>query len=462
MQPLVWGSHYQLTVSDTVRSSAGGKLTAGGNVSFDTRMPTWGAAAAIASTGPYIASLKSGGAANGDTIVLWEDTPQFGASPRIVASRYSAGTQQWNAPASIQGNSNRADSPDLSVSSEGRAAAVWNEEQSDGSYAVKVARFDPATGWSSAVMLSKAGLTTQFSQPSVAIANNGNIIATWNQYYNRDVNKTTIEAAYYDAASQQWSATRSMQNQTASYFPVAAIAANGNAMLLWSDESASPGVLRAYAARYDAASKSWSASSALQANPGNITYPMRLVIDGGNNAFAVLKEDSSVGGHLYTARYSAASNSWAKAEDMQSGDAGSPQIGVDAGGNALLIWSQYQTNGDTIQSRRYQQSANVWSALPTLGNYVSSINMPMQVDRAGNMVTAWVIYEDNAYKLRTTRYSAFSGKWDTLQTIVSRSGFIGDPVLSIDQSGQAMMVWPNHVDVFQSASTLAYARLIGK
>lgn len=459
LQPLVWGSHYQLTVTDAVRSAAGAKLTAGGGTSFDTRLPAWGTIGTVDGSGPYVNGLRTAGAANGDTIAVWYEDAAGNGNNRVMASRYTVATQRWTAPAVIQASARRGDSPDLDVNAAGAAAAVWTEEQDTDLYVVKAARFDPASGWGAPVTLSQAGQNAQFSVPRVAIAKNGSIIATWKQYYNRNVNKTTTDSAYFDAASQQWSATRSMQAQSASEFPVPAIAANGNAMLLWSDDGASPGVQQAYAARYDAAAKTWGANVALVSS-GRITYGMRIAIDGNNNAIAVLKEDSSLGGHLLAARYSAAGNSWGKAEDLQSADAGQPQLGFDAAGNALLVWQQYAPPSYTIQSRRYQQSSNSWTALPAQSYYISSLQMPAQVDRAGNAVVAWVTY-DGGYQLMVTRYSAAGGKWDEAKSLISRNAYIGDPVLSMDQSGQAMLVWPSHAGDYFSTRTLAYARLTG-
>jgi hypothetical protein len=457
---LVWGSHYQLSVSDAVRSAAGGKLAAAKSIGFDTRMPTWGEVGTIAGSGPQLINLQSGGAANGDTQVIWIDSAN-GSAPQVLASRFSAAGQRWSTPAVIQGNAHRAESPALDLNAAGVGIAIWEEAQDDGSYSVKAARVDASGNWGTPVAISKAGgASSRFGLPRVAVAPNGNAIAVWKQYASLNALDATIDTAYYDAASGQWSAARSMQSLNDTYFPTAAIAANGNAMLLWSEKSAS-GVMQPYAARYDAASKTWSANAALQANPANITYAMEIEIDGAGNAFALLKEDSTVGGHLYAARYSASANSWSKPEDLKSNDASQPQLRFDGAGNAMLLWSEYAGTFN-IESRRYQQSTNSWTALPSQHYYVTT-PLPMRMDAAGNVVTAWGSYSNSAvYTMNTMRYSAASGKWEAPQVLASRSGFIGDPVLTMDQSGQALLAWPSHTDGYYSDRNVAYARLTGK
>jgi hypothetical protein len=466
--PLVWGSHYQLKVSDTVASAAGGKLGASSLTSFDTRMPSWGAMAVVDAEAAPVAvggrnPLSTGGARNGDTVTIAQELR--GSTLRVVARHYSAASQRWSAAIDIQGTTGRAESPDLSVDGAGNACAVWAEPQDNDQFVVRAARFDAAAGrWSSPLTISNAsGPSSQYGLPRVALSQNGNIIAVWKQYYGGGSSKATIDTAYYDAVSQQWTPAHSLQSSaTNTDFPVPAIDARGNAMVLWSQAIATPDGLVTHATRYDAVAKAWGSNTMVGVNDIDISYALQLGFDPAGNAIAIWKKDSRFGGELSTARYTAASNSWGKPEALHTGDAGPRQLAIDIAGNALLVWSAYgQGRGFTIESRRFQSATGTWTALPSIVDYATS-DMPVVVDPAGNVVTAWASYSGSSYTMYAMRFNVWAGKWDAPVTIATGTGAMSDPVLTIDQSGQAMLQWPQHDGGFSADAHVRYSRLSGR
>jgi hypothetical protein len=471
--PLVWGSHYQFKVSDTVASAAGGKLGASSLTSFDTRMPSWGAPAMVDAGGApvavsYLKPSPTGGARNGDTVSLLLEI--HGATTRLVARHYAAASGRWTAAVDIQGNSRRAESPELSVDGAGNACAVWEEEQEDGRFVVRAARFDAAAGrWSSPVTISNAsGPTSHYGMPAVALSQKGNIIVAWKQYYGGDATKATIDTAYYDTVSQQWTPAHSLQSSTTdTNFPIAAIDARGNAMVLWSQAVAKPGVLTTHAARYDAAAKTWSGNTMIAANDIDSSYVLAFGFDPAGNAIGIWIGDYRFDAKLSTARYNAASNSWGKAEVLRTGDIGPHQIAIDPAGNALLVWSEFNQALGTfaIESRRYQSATGTWSALPSpalSADINFSSNMPLVVDPAGNALTAWVSYWGTSYTMYATRFNVWTGKWDTPVIVATDASAMREPALTVDQSGQAMLQWPQHAGDFFSDAHIRYSRLSGR
>lgn len=471
--PLVWGSHYQLKVSDAVANAAGGKLGASSLTSFDTRMPSWGAPITIDAAGAPVRAdlfnpMPTGAARNGDTVSIWREIRE--SMPRMVARHYNAASQSWGAAVDIQGNSQSSDSPQLSVDGAGNACAVWEERLDDVRFVVRAVRFDAAAGhWSSPVTISNAnGPTSQYGVPRVALSQNGNIIAVWKQYHSDDANKATIDTAYYDAASRQWTPAHSLQsNATNTDFPSPAIDARGNAMVLWSQPATKSDGLVPHAARYDAATKAWSANTMVGANDVDLAYALLLNFDQAGNAIGVLKNDSRFGGELSAVRYSAASNSWGKPEALHTGDGGPRQIAIDAAGNAMLVWGEYDAVHGTygIESRRYQSATGTWSALPSpapsAASYVTS-SMPVVVDPAGNVLTAWTSYS-GMHTTYAMRFNVWAGKWDAPVIIATAAGIMHDPVLTVDQSGQAMLQWPQYAsDFFSSDAHIHYSRLSGR
>ena len=471
-RPLVWGSHYQLSVTDAVAGAAGGKLAAPSKTGFDTRMPTWDATAVIDADAPSVAfvgggnALPTGSAVNGDTISLWLVRPTSGAS-QVVARHYSAATQRWSASFDIQGNSAPADSPELSVDAAGNACAIWEELQESGNFVVRAARYEAAGGrWSAPVTISNAnGPSSRYGLPRVALGQNGNVVVAWIQYQGNNTNQSTIDTAYYDAAAKQWTPARPLQApQRNTLFPQVAIDVRGNAMVLWSQAATTPDLFVAHAARYDAAAKAWGSATMVAANATEISYAMLLGFDPAGNAVGVLKKDPGTGGELSTVRYNAADNSWGKPVPLGSGDGGSGQLAFDPAGNATLVWSEFNTAlvNTTIEGRRYQPSTGTWTRLPSVTRYVVS-SMPLVADPAGNLVTSWVSYTGATYQMYAMRYSATSGKWDAPALIAESVNAMRDPALTIDQSGQALLQWPQHVGGFNdTVAHIHYSRLTGR
>ncbi|SEO19089.1 Ig-like domain-containing protein [Duganella sp. CF517] len=466
--PLVWGSRYQLKVSDTVASTAGGKLGASSLTSFDTRMPSWGATAAVDAAaapvwvGPADDVVMIGSARNGDTVSLWSELRN--ATTQMVARHYSAASQRWSAAVYIQGNSNWAEGAALSVNGAGNACAIWEEAQDDGRFVVRAARFDAAAGqWSSPLTISNAnGPSSRYAKPQVAVGQNGNIIAVWKQYVGGG-GGATIDAAYYDAGSQQWTPARPLHGVADTGFPVTAIDPRGNAIVLWSQVVAAPNDYVAHAARYDAGAKAWSTPAIIATTAAGTSFVSKLAFDQAGNAIGVITEYTSPSVALGVVRYSAASNSWSKPQVVDVSTSSSEQLAVDAAGNAMLVWREYNLGRatDTIKSRRYQSSTGTWSELTSIDDRVTS-TMPLVVDSAGNFVTAWVGYSETSYALKTMRFNVATGKWDTPTTIAAGAAQLRDPVLTIDQSGQAMLLWPQHSSTGFSDAHIRFSRLTGR
>jgi hypothetical protein len=434
-------------------------------------MPTWGTTAVIDADAPSVAfsgggnPLPTGGALNGDTISLWLMSTTSDTS-HVVARHYSAATQRWGASIDIQGNSAQAYSPELSVDANGNACAIWEERQESGKFVIRAARYDATGGsWSAPTTISNTnGPSSRFGASRVAQAPNGNIVVAWIQHQGDTTSLGTIDTAYYDASAKQWTPARPLQAvQVNLYFPQVAIDAGGNAMVLWSQAGVWLAPLVAHAARYDAAAKSWGSATMVAANATEISYAMNVGFDPAGNAVGILKKDSSVDGELSAVRYNAAGNSWGKPEPLGTGDAGRGQLVFDPAGNATLVWGEFNTAlaMATIEGRRYQSSTGAWSKLPSVNSYAVS-SPPLVADPAGNLVASWLSYTGSKYQMYAMRYGATSGKWDAPTLIAESVNAMREPALTIDQSGQALLQWPQHVGGHDSVAHIHYNRLGGR
>lgn len=463
-QPLVWGSHYQLSAATTLRATGGGVLAAPYTAGFDTRMPTWSAMIKGPASKPYMSDPQTAGARNGDVVAVWTEIGA-GGNPLVTATRYAAATQSWGTTTAIQGTEKRAESLVLRADDAGNACAVWEELLDNGNYAIKAARYNAATGrWSAPATVSRPReYSSHYSGATVAIGRTGDIIVAWKQYHSTVASQATIDTAYFDAASQQWTPARSLQNTpTDTGFPVAAIDAGGNAMVLWSQTGPTVGITLANAARYDARARSWSPNALVVPGATGGSSVAQFVFDAAGDALATVSLATPQSpGSVHVIRYTGASNSWGQPEPMDTAYHAST-LAIDAAGNALLVWPTYTSATDfNIASRRYQRSTGSWTTLPNIASYTSSV-MPLAFDPAGNAVTSWVNYSAGVYSMLTMRFNATVGKWDAPVSIASGTSAMGQPALSLDQSGQAMLLWPQFANLYSSPVQAAYARLTGR
>jgi hypothetical protein len=467
--PLVWGSHYKVNISDTVRGSAGTKLAAT-FFGFDTRMPTWSSVTKVGapSTGTTPgAPALTGGARNGDAVAAWGKTTDTPYTLQLMLQRYSVASGTWTPPLAIKDSrvpqSDRTF--DLGVNDVGGACVVWVDDeyhtQAERTQTIKAVHLDAAGGWTEPVILWTVPKNTADGGIRIAMSNNGSVIATWSESSNRT---STIYAANYDAGSRQWSPPYLLRKtESTAANPVVRIAADGTAMLLWteSDSPSQPGVLLIHAAGYDVVKKSWGAAVNIQGDNTEDSLPSDVAFDANGNAIATwFKLSSSDTARTGAARYNAATGTWGKPTFFSSSTIEGSRLAMDAAGNALLvrtIWSS--PTSDTFESSRYEQSSDTWLSLPSQ-NLRGTTGTP-RMDAAGNGLLAWVSHDDK-YTINVMRYNADKQRWDAPQVVASDDGYIENPILTTDQTGQALLVWTQHVGDNTSPAQVAYARLTGR
>jgi hypothetical protein len=467
--PLVWGSHYKVNLSDSIRG-AGSKLAAT-FFGFDTRMPTWSAATKVGapSTGttPGTPAL-TGGARNGDAVAVWGETTDSPYTLQLMLQRYSAATGAWTTPLAIKDSrALQSDGPsnyDLSVNGAGEACVAWidNDIQAGSIRTIKAVRLDAAGGWTTPAILWTATNNATDAEVRVAIGENGDIVATWAE---ESVDRSpTIYAANYDAGTRQWSPPHALRSAApTAQSPVVRIHSDGTTLLLWAEKgSTSPAAgVFIHAARYDAVKKTWGAAVNIQGDNIEDSLPSDVAFDSSGNAIATwFKLASSDTARTGAARYNAATGTWGKPSFFSSSTIEGSGLAMDAAGNALLVrtvWSSPTSH--TFESSRYEQSSDSWISLPSQ-NLRDTTSAP-RMDAAGNGLLTWVSHEDK-YTINVMRYNADKARWDAPQVVASDDGYIENPILTTDRTGQALLVWTQHVGDSTSPAQVAYSRLTGR
>lgn len=113
----------------------------------------------------------------------------------------------------------------------------------------------------------------------------------------------------------------------------------GNAIVVWEFVD---GVSSLAAARFAAATGSWSAAVSIETDTVGNTQQASIAMDAAGNALVVWRSSDGVMTNVWSNRY-AAGQGWGSAaliEAVNSGDANSPQVAARANGDAVAVWSQ--------------------------------------------------------------------------------------------------------------------------
>jgi hypothetical protein len=363
--------------------------------------------------------------------------------------------------------------PLVSADASGNVTAVWSQLTSTGQEVVRAARFVRAAGaWSGSIDLSSAGTLQSAGFPDLALNDAGDGMAVWMQ------GPGAVRAAAYAAATGSWSPAMDVSPSGAG--PVVAIAANGDAVALWTGPAGAGTVIKA--ARYSAALGSWSAETDISGpnasaprvavDPAGAVVAVWLRSDGAQTTVQSARTAGAVWGsvvdlsaagqsvgspHLtiaasgdvfaiwplfidsttavvQAARYPAGDASWGQAVDVSAAgqEASDPQIAADPAGNAVAVW---KLDG-RIQSASYRAATGAWSRaldLAIVGQFVS--RPAIGVDHAGNASAVW--YVGGTYTLQTARRTA-AGEWTTTILPVNRAL---DARVAVDPFGNATVIW---------------------
>ncbi len=177
---------------------------------------------------------------SGYAIAVWEHSGNASAGYKIYASRFDPG-QGWGAPKAIEGNANQPRNAVVAMDSEGNAAVVWAQQDSDSEYDLWTNRYEVDSGWGTAELLEyRANKLEVIAGFNLAFDAQGNAIATWIQ---ANGSRNSVNARRYIKGSG-WgdtdlveSSTGDIQADSAQGHRSLAIDSQGRATAVWSQSS---------------------------------------------------------------------------------------------------------------------------------------------------------------------------------------------------------------------------------
>lgn len=312
--------------------------------------------------------------------------------------------------------------PRVAVNDPGLAVSVWNEIRGAGTLIRYTVASTLQMGgiWSTPVDISNAYDSSSNLQdtPDVAINNNGEAVAVWNQ--NLPPNASGVFSATYNGNTNTWSPPVQLDTAggfAASDLPHVGIDANGNAVAvwLWTDNVA---LSRVYSASFTPGF-GWGAPTVL----ASTTFP---------NSFD------------------------------------SPQIVMDLAGNSTAAWNFYDNN--TALSQVFSAKlplGGTWSVpvpISQLRGFITTgllSQRPISVDLTGNVIVIYQ-FEDDAGVESLYSVANFNQVWQTPEFISSSTANPmqfrpSDINIGLGSCGFALSLWaaspyevdPPRGDIFQ-------------
>jgi hypothetical protein len=183
-------------------------------------------------------SLRVAADGLGGAFAVWSE--QDVGAGGVWAARYAAATG-WDAPLLLDTSSFSSAQPEIAASRDGRAVAAWMQPDATGLLQqVYTRRFDPASGWSAAVLLMSSVTATGYSvpYPRVAMNDGGAALAVW-----RELDRTTVEltAVGSGATAGAWATPVQLEGPLGSSSPsldswlTPALAGSGDGVAIWCD-----------------------------------------------------------------------------------------------------------------------------------------------------------------------------------------------------------------------------------
>lgn len=401
----------------------------------------WAAAALLENDSELAANPQIKFDASGNGFAVWAQGSE------VVVRRYTASTGAWSTAQDISSPPNNIPvfSPQIAIDRvTGQAIVTW--KQGSGTSSVLCARvFDPASGtWGIDVGIGSDNSKEGPDGASVAM-NNGQAAVAWTVTFN---GVQSICFATFDG--QNWSAVQDAETSAGSAMdPKVAVAANGDATVVWRQFDDSSGGYRIFTRRWDASSQSFETPLTLDDAGGR---QPRLGTDAQGNLFALWGDGAIV------RRFDVTTGQWSAEQTLGAPDASGAELAVDAGGNAIVAWIQNDGTTKSVYARRYDAATDTWDATKLLEHSANPVDgeQAISVSMAGNAaVVAWVQDNGTLTEVYTARMTA--GTWASPTLLETRSESADQLTTAIDTAGNATVLWQQSDGVARSIYQAHYA-----
>jgi hypothetical protein len=409
---------------------------------------------------------------NGTAIAIWYQSD--GQRFHIASNRYA--DMEWSAVQQIGRGTGEA--PAIAMDANGNAMVVWPmiPNISGAIRGIQASRYSAGT-WS-AVMTLPTALGAYNLPGSVAFDANGNAMAVWGEVSANSFATVGIFSSRYSASSNTWGSRQLVGADAGQFGGVARVAfdAHANAFVaLWQGSSAHPDAI--WSSRY--INGNWAAPenvAPVDTSTGGFSpssYPQQLAVAANGDALAIWSHGDRTGkASLWVNRYSA--NHWGVAAPIQSGNPTfptNPQLSLDANGNATLVWYQNTGPNNSYEIWAKRSAAGSWSEPQRLGPSNFTL-WPPQIALEPNGDALAVCPSPSldgtdgygVFSQNSSHYTASSNLWDGLASMpgakalpVADSRTVRGLQAVSDAQGNALLVWKQEEVLGSSITWSAWA-----
>jgi len=317
-------------------------------------------------------------------------------------------------------------------------------------------QYEPASGWGIPELVElNAG---DAHSPRIAIDADGNAIAVWLQSDGQRDNLWDNLWGNYYAAGIGWGTAALIESDDVGNAADAEVvmAPDGAAVVLWSQADGrlnGSGEAQAntlWSNRFVSAT-GWGLPARIDSNISIHAFATQLAVDGVGNLMALWSDTSDgVTYNISTNRYVVGAG-WQTAQLLRAGalgDAVSPlvkaRLAMNANGAAAVVWAE-TASPTSVWAATYTPVSG-WGAAEAIENNLDAAFEPaIAIDADGNATAAFAQFDGTRNVIHANRYIAGSG-WngDVLIGTTSTTALNGDaakPQVSVDRSGNAMVVW---------------------
>jgi hypothetical protein len=345
----------------------------------------------------------------------------------LMFSHLHSSNINWSTPPTIlSGVSTNASDPQVAIDGNGDAIAVWVE-----SNLVKSSSKPVSGNWSPEVSISATGA----SAPRLVSDINGNATAIW-------VENGVIKAATKTAIGN-WSSSTTL-SATGASCPTLCVDAAGDVIAAWVRSGSLETSTKLFGLN-------WQARVAI--NGTTAATPSIAVGGSGSNTRAVIVwQGVASGTNVIYSSTKLISGSWSTAQVISQTvhNGVLPSAAVDANGNAIAIWYAYDITGVSytnvkVKSASRPSSTGIWSAVHNLSapgiRNPSTLVARVAFDSIGNAIALWNIsFDDETFNIESA-VKPVNGAWSDPVDLVSSNLYAYAADLSVTSFGDVLSLY---------------------
>lgn len=281
---------------------------------------------------------------NGNVIAIWTHSPfGTGGSTYIESSTYDPVTDTWSNPVIISGNPDHATLPDLSVTSNGDAMAVWIDNTGNNQHILRANKYSRSTKTWKTIEYDIDLINSNLTPVKVAMSNIGTAIIVDSDQVTGVSGLYNIEAYHYDPTTDLWDVAPKILEQTtfSSASPQVAMDDVGNGVAIWVQTNGQNYYIES--STYMEVSQKWSLPDQISTVESNVYTPQVVAkqgsqglsainfaaavwefIDGDGNP-RITGSPATINPHIITANDSKISFAFRKVQEV-----GEPEVDTDA------------------------------------------------------------------------------------------------------------------------------------